>query len=487
MAIRLVLALLLFPTIILAEPVNIRREAIHIPISRRSLQTSNGKLDVNAEAKRLRAKYRRPNSDSGAQSNKRSVAGLSILDQGGDASYIASLEIGTPPQQFDVVLDTGSSDLWLAGPSFTCTNSFCQNAPVFATSQSSSFKTIASISETTITYGSGSVAGTLGSDTVTMGGFTVDAQTLLIADRESPDLVQSPVSGLMGLAFQALASTQALPFWQALLNGNQLSAPEMSFWLARDTSTNINSSSLVPGGVFTLGGTNSTLFSGDVEFTTMVSLPNTNVNSFWLLSLTGVTVNGKTVQISTGDQAISAIDTGTTLIGGPQADVLAIYTAIGGAPSKVNSGFYTFPCSTQVTVSFSFGGSSWAINPEDFNIGPEDSTDTLCEGAIFDLDAGVKLPPDSGNPNWVIGDTFLKNVYSVFRASPAPGSVGFAQLSTAAGGSGTGSGSSTGTGSSSGSGTTGSGTTGSTGYSSATVSVFLMLSTTFTAIIMLCL
>ena len=79
MAAYLVLAILLFPTIILAEPVHIRREPIHIPISRR---TSNGKLDFNAEAKRLQRRYRRPNFGSGAQSNKRQVeAEVSIFEQ----------------------------------------------------------------------------------------------------------------------------------------------------------------------------------------------------------------------------------------------------------------------------------------------------------------------------------------------------------------------------------------------------------------------
>ena len=73
MVAHLVLALLLFPTIILAEPV-------HIPISHRS--SSSSKLDINAEAKRLRTKYRRPVSDSGAQPNKRTaVAGTSISYQ----------------------------------------------------------------------------------------------------------------------------------------------------------------------------------------------------------------------------------------------------------------------------------------------------------------------------------------------------------------------------------------------------------------------
>ena len=93
------------------------------------------------------------------------------------------------------------------------------------------------------------------------------------------DLVEAPVSGLMGLAFQSLADTESVPFWQALINDNLLSSPEMSFWLARDTTSAQN---LEQGGVFTLGGTNSTLFTGNIEFINLVSADEP---SFWLLSL----------------------------------------------------------------------------------------------------------------------------------------------------------------------------------------------------------
>ena len=55
-----------------------------------------------------------------------------------------------------------------------------------------------------------------------------------------------------------------------------------------------------------------------------------------------------------------------------------------------------------------------------------------CLGGIFDLTQGSSIEAGSGNPNWVVGDVFLKNVYSVYRLSPP--SVGFAQLSSAAGG-----------------------------------------------------
>jgi len=80
-------------------------------------------------------------------------------------------------QEFSVVLDTGSSDLWLPGQSCpSCT----RGSAIFDTSKSSTFKSAtssASNAETTIAYGSGAVRGTIGSDTVTMGGFTVPTQT----------------------------------------------------------------------------------------------------------------------------------------------------------------------------------------------------------------------------------------------------------------------------------------------------------------------
>jgi cathepsin D len=92
-------------------------------------------------------------------------------------------------------------------------------------------------------------------------------------------LVNAPVSGLMGLAFQPIASTGSTPFWLALTNNNLFSTPEMSFWLARNLNP-VSETSLAPGGLFTLGGTNSTLFSGDIEFHNLAATP-----SFWLLTL----------------------------------------------------------------------------------------------------------------------------------------------------------------------------------------------------------
>lgn len=280
-----------------------------------------------------------------------------------------------------------------------------------------------------ITYGSGEVAGETARDVVSMGQFTVPRQTFIAALDVSSGLIAGGVGGLLGLGFSTISSTRSIPFWQALASNNQLDQPEMGFWIAR---SNASPSLDVPGGVFTLGGTNSSLYTGEIEFLNLaVSTP-----TYWLLSLQTVTVQGQNVRIGSGSLSLSAIDTGTTLIGGPSADVAAIYAAIPGSQTVPGQGgFYAFPCSTTVQVTLSFGGKTWPINPQDMNLGRVSQGSNLCVGGIFDLTRGANIPVGSGNPSWVVGDVFLKNVYSVYRASPP--SVGFAQLSDLAGGSGT--------------------------------------------------
>lgn len=104
------------------------------------------------------------------------------------------------------------------------------------------------------------------------------------------------------------------------------------------------------------------------------------------------------------------------------------------SPWTANSFFSA--CDTELSVAMSFGGQSWAINPADMNLGRLSRASNQCLGGIFDLTQGSSIVSGGGNPNWVIGDVFLKNVYSVYRTDPTP-SVGFAALSSNAGGSGT--------------------------------------------------
>jgi len=174
---------------------------------------------------------------------------------------------------------------------------------------------------------------------------------------------------------------------------------------------------------FTIGATNSTFYTGDIDYQ---SIPSGAV-SYWTLPLTKMTVNSNSISLPSGSSSYAAIDTGTTLIGGPASQVASVYAAIPNSVVGTGNyeGYYLYPCSTVVNVTLSFGGQTWAIAPDDFKY--TEASNGQCLGAIF------QYSTSSGNggtnnigPQWIIGDTFLKSVYTVFRANPA--SVGFAAL-----------------------------------------------------------
>ena len=84
-----------------------------------------------------------------------------------------------------------------------------------------------------IQYGSGQAAGRLVADTVQMAGFSVANQVFAVCDEISTGLLNSPVSGLMGLAWNTIASSGATPFWQTLAGSGKWDSPLMAFQLTR--------------------------------------------------------------------------------------------------------------------------------------------------------------------------------------------------------------------------------------------------------------
>jgi cathepsin D len=87
-------------------------------------------------------------------------------------------------------------------------------------------------------------------------------------------------SGALGLAFAGNAHTTNTPVWQAALA--QAPSPEFAIWLRRTKGTK-SAGTEGPGGVFTLGGVNASLFSGDVEYLNVTGPED----SFWQLNISG--------------------------------------------------------------------------------------------------------------------------------------------------------------------------------------------------------
>ncbi len=134
-----------------------------------------------------------------------------------------------------------------------------------------------------------------------------------------------------------------------------------------------------------------------------------------------MTMQGTTITLGSSNAA--AIDTGTTLIGGPADQVAAIYAAIPGSHPMGSSypNYYEYPCSTDIKFQMTFGSQTITVTNQDFNIGRYSADTSMCTGGVY-----IQSLASSSPVQWVVGDTLLKNCYTVFRSSPA--AVGFAAL-----------------------------------------------------------
>jgi hypothetical protein len=307
-----------------------------------------------------------------------------------DVGYSATVQIGTPPRDFLILMDSGSADFWVGGE--TCqsdTGGGCGNHQFLGPQSSSSF--LDSNVPWNITYGTGAVSGNIVKDNVLLAGFKLDGLVFGTALTESVDFSsqQAPFDGLMGLARSDI-SNQGTPTAPEILKSQGLVAEAITSYKISRLSDNLND------GEITFGGLDATKFDAK----TLVTVPNVSQQGFWEAKMPSITVNGIDIGLK-GRSAI--IDTGTTLIIAPPLDAEAIHQAIPGAKSS-EQGFFTVPCNLNASVAFTFGTTSFEIDARDLAFAPLDP-------GAQDCVSGISAGNFGGPTEWLVGDVFLKNAY----------------------------------------------------------------------------
>ncbi|GAA5827279.1 hypothetical protein JCM11251_001203 [Rhodosporidiobolus azoricus] len=388
---------------VLSVPIK-RRANAHSAIQRRDADSYWRK------AAHMRGKYgkKTSSSSSSTEGNQRRQNSIDMTSYQ-DSEWYGEIDVGTPPTAFSVVLDTGSADLILAEPN--CNGCQADTPGYDPTSSSTSGVQEASFQ---IQYGSGSGSGELVQDVVSIANYTQPDQ-IFAACSTLDNIVDGEISGILGLGWTSLAASKAVPLVESLAHNGTL--PEQVFGFAFETHTfTTASANTAPGGTLTIGGVDTTAFSGEINWINIAE-PHT----YWSIPLEGMTVGGRDLGIS--DNSV-VIDTGTTLIGMPTSAVESIYSAIPNSQAinlQGEAGYYAFPCDQSVNVTLQFGGVQYPIDPEQFNAGAVDRFGRLCLGAVFALET------ESDAVSIIVGDAFLTGVYNAYRLSE-PAAVGFATL-----------------------------------------------------------
>jgi len=210
----------------------------------------------------------------------------------------SDISIGTPPQEFKVVLDTGSSNLWV--PSSECNSIACYLHSKYDHSSSSTYKKNGSSFE--IRYGSGELSGFVSQDTFRIGDLKVKNQDFAEATSE-PGLAFAfgRFDGIMGLGYNTISVNGIVPPFYNMLDQGLLDEPMFSFYLS-DTNDEGSESEAMFGGV------NTDHYTGKL---TKIPLRR---KAYWEVDLDAITFGDDTAEM---DDTGVILDTGTSLIALP--------------------------------------------------------------------------------------------------------------------------------------------------------------------------
>uniref|UniRef100_A0A8C9ADR2 Peptidase A1 domain-containing protein n=1 Tax=Prolemur simus TaxID=1328070 RepID=A0A8C9ADR2_PROSS len=297
-----------------------------------------------------------------------------------DMAYVGIITIGTPPQEFRVILDTGSADLWV--PSTYCNSMPCGGHHIFKPQLSSTFRTLGR--HMNIAYGSGQISGRVGYDTMTLLSLMVPQALGLSRKMHGNFMDFSVFDGILGLGYPGLAIKGTTPVFDNLWEKGLLSENVFAVYLSS---------------VLMLGGVDPSYYAGQLNWVP-VSQP-----LYWQVAMDREDRPGQSSghqeKERGGCQAI--IDTGTSMLTGPHTSVANINHKIRalGRP-----GVHCDTIDTLPDIAFVINGISYPVPASAY-------TRKVRNGTCYTNFESFHLKSPETN-TWILGDVFLRLYFSVF-------------------------------------------------------------------------
>jgi len=304
-----------------------------------------------------------------------------VIDNYQNAQYYGEITVGTPGEKINVVYDTGSSNLWVPNPS-CC--SFLTRHNLYHHKKSSSY--VENGTEFKIEYGSGPVAGSYSQDSIAIGNVNIPEYTFAEVDDVSGLGVAYTLGkfdGICGMGWDSISVDGVQTPVQALVASGELKEPVFAFFMGNNVA-----------GELTIGEVNSQHYTGDFTYVPLQD------KSYWQIKLDGLKLNGESI----GSTPYAIVDSGTSLMAGPTADVQAIATGL--SLTSILGKEYTVDCSKQYQIAYTIAGKDYVLDQDAMVV--SDSGGSCLFGMM-----AIDVPAPRG-PLWILGDVFMRQYYVKF-------------------------------------------------------------------------
>jgi len=323
-----------------------------------------------------------------------------------NSQYVGKIGVGTPAQYFDVIFDTGSSNLWIN--SVDCQDEACRIHHQFDPDRSKTYKRMDM--SMAVRFGTGNIDGQLSQDHFWLGPVHVRNQVFGEITSEVGDVfLQGKFDGILGLSFPALSAADYTPVFDNIIRQRLITPNMFSFFYSKLPK---QSSAII------LGHPNPDLYDGQMRFVE-VARP-----LYWEVKLKDIAINGKRQNACPHGPCKLVVDTGTSLLTGPREHIGRLLHDI-QLPGDCRD-LSRLPTLTYI-ITDSHGEHTFDLEPDFYvlrserKLGPNGKP-RFCKPGFMALD----VPPPRG-PLWILGDTFMRKYYTVFNrdGNGGRGTIGF--------------------------------------------------------------
>lgn len=344
--------------------------------------------------------------------------------------YYVDFTVGTPPQPQRMVLDTGSSDIWVvANDADLCTSTRLQLyhgdncAFVYDRTRSSTY-TLKQRRGFSITYLDGTASkGDYFTDTLQIANFTLQNLQMGVASTTIRG------TGVMGIGYSNhVAAPEPYPnIIDELVNQKVIAIKAYSLYLNDRRSSS---------GTILFGGVDTEKFIGTMSVVPIIPDFSTRTISTFTVAMSGLSFsfgNGTSGNVTMPATTVpSLLDSGTTLSYLPAALAQPLFNAIGAwTDSPMVTGYTYIDCKhlrqrTGLTINFSFAGGPTIVVPAyelvldvvRFNSDRRPPGIPFTDICLFGIQSTATFASQSSrlaNSNFVLlGDTFLRSAYVVY-------------------------------------------------------------------------